>query len=152
MALDKWTPVELVASPRASGHRIRVPLTAIDLDAAKRPAHLLVRVSSDRRPRLATAEWIAGVPDQTALQVSAELLADLEAPEGTYPPAEVKRASAVERLHYDSKARIAALASVVAVVGAAWGVVNEATGEQHGWIKLVVAACALAVVVLVSRA
>jgi hypothetical protein len=33
--------------------------------------------------------------------------------------------------------------SVLAVAAAAWGVVDEATGERHAWIKNVIAAIVL---------
>jgi hypothetical protein len=49
-------------------------------------------------------------------------------------PAEIKRATLKDRLVHDRSAQGAAFISVLAVAAAAWGVVDEATGERHAWI------------------
>jgi hypothetical protein len=151
--LASWSDVHLTREPTASGTGIKVPEAALNLEDGSRPSRVLIRPpGSDKPTVVADAEWFDGAFEQTAAQVSSSLLTSLKmAGNAVNAPARIKRATAADRLRYDNSARIAALTSLLAVVAASWGVVNEATGESHGWIKIVIAAVALVASIVAWR-
>jgi hypothetical protein len=148
-ALDDWTPVELFNSSNARKGYLLVPDTALDLGGAALPGKLLVRLRADGpgRPRVSRAQLVEGVPGETALKATDQLLRELKAPKVEYPAAEIKRASYHLWLRYDRNAQGSAVVAALSLAAAGWGIAGAVAGEGARWIKIVIAVLALLVLV-----
>jgi hypothetical protein len=136
-AADPWKPVSLVSAGNARGRQLLVPKAAAAIFNGEVPGWLLIRSPGADKPVVARAELVEGVAGETAIKASAQMLARLNAPDVTYPAAEVRRASVIDRLRYDRSAWLAGAVIVLSVLAAVWGAFEAVSGNETGWKGIV---------------